>query len=294
MINSNFNIENKIGIILVNKPKGLSSFSVVNITRKVLGAKKAGHLGTLDVAGEGLLPIALGKATCLFDFYLSKDKVYRTIFEFGWTTDTLDLEGNETNRDGKIISKEQVLKVIPLLEGKYPQMPPQYSAKKINGQKAYDIARAGGRVELKPKEIEVYSINLLGEIKTNVFEFEIHCSSGTYIRSIARDMAEKLSTYGVMQSILRTKCGDFELNNSYTIEEIKSGKYQIIKPETLFDYPIVNFNNEQTERLLNGQFVKVGLQVGLEDGLFKAYNKDNFLGIIQSKDKILNFKYRFI
>lgn len=282
--------ENKTGIILVNKPRGLSSFTVVNIVRKVLGAKKAGHLGTLDVAGEGLLPVALDKATCLFDYYLTKDKIYKTVFEFGWTTDTIDLEGEETNRNDKILSKEELLKVIPSLEGKYPQMPPQYSAKKINGQKAYDIARAGGQVDLKPKEIEVYSIKLLKEIKTNIFELEIHCSSGTYIRSIVRDMAEKLSTYGVMQSILRTKCGNFKLEDAYTLEEIKSGKFEIIKLDTLFNFPKLNFNEKETSKLLNG----VWLECNHQDGEYRAYNNQTFLGVLQCKDKKLKFSYRFI
>ncbi len=284
----------KTGIILVNKPRGLSSFTVVNIVRKRLGAKKAGHLGTLDVAGEGLLPVALDKATCLFDYYLSKDKIYKTVFEFGWTTDTLDLEGKETNRNDKIISREEILKVIPTLEGKYPQMPPQYSAKKINGQKAYDIARSGGQVELKPKEIRVYSIKLLQEIKPNVFEFEIHCSSGTYIRSIARDMADRLSTFGVMQSILRTKCSDFTLENAYTLEEIKKGNYQIINVETLFDYTKIYFNEEQTQRLKNGQFVKVGIEMALKDGVYKAYYGQEFLGVFESNNKVLKFIYKFM
>lgn len=280
----------KTGIILVNKPKGLSSFTVVNIVRKVVGAKKAGHLGTLDVAGEGLLPVALDKATSLFDYYLSKDKIYKTVFEFGWTTDTLDLEGKETARNDKIVTKEEVLSVIPSLIGKYPQIPPQYSAKKVNGQKAYDIARAGGRVELKPKIIEVYSIKLLKEVGPNVFEFEIHCSSGTYIRSIVRDMAEKMSTYGVMQSILRTKCGEFYLEDAFTLENIRNGNYNIIKLDTLFNLPKLEFDEDDTSKLLNG----VWLGKVLQDGIYNAYNGQTYLGVVESTNNIVKFQHRFI
>lgn len=280
----------KTGIILVNKPKGLSSFTVVNIVRKVVGAKKAGHLGTLDVAGEGLLPVALDKATSLFDYYLSKDKIYKTVFEFGWTTDTLDLEGKETARNDKIVTKEEVLSVIPSLIGKYPQIPPQYSAKKVNGQKAYDIARAGGRVELKPKIIEVYSIKLLKEVGPNVFEFEIHCSSGTYIRSIVRDMAEKMSTYGVMQSILRTKCGEFYLEDAFTLENIRNGNYNIIKVDTLFNLPKLEFDEDDTSKLLNG----VWLGKVLQDGIYNAYNGQTYLGVVESTNNIVKFQHRFI
>lgn len=282
--------EIKNGIVLVNKPRGISSFTVVNIVRKVLGVKKAGHLGTLDVAGEGLLPVALGKATTLFDLYLNKDKVYRTTFEFGWTTDTLDLEGEEINRNNKLVSKENVLNVLPKLIGRYPQMPPLYSAKKVNGQRAYDIARSGGEVELKPKEIEVYSIKLLNEVSPNTFEFEIHCSSGTYIRSICRDMADLLSTYGVMRCILRTRCGNFKLEDSASLEEIKAGKFNLVELDTLFDYPEIRFDEAQTEKLLNG--VWISLQKG--DGFYKAYSKDKFLGVVEIKDNLAKFKHRLI
>ena len=125
------------GIILVDKPKGLSSNCVANIVKKIFGAKKAGHLGTLDVAGHGLLPVTLGKATKLFDYFLNKDKVYHASFKFGVETDTFDLEGKIIKRDNKIVTKEEVLRIIPKLIGKQEQMPPVYSAKKINGRKEY-------------------------------------------------------------------------------------------------------------------------------------------------------------
>ncbi len=282
--------KNISGIILVYKPKGISSFTVVNIVRKTLGVKKAGHLGTLDLAGEGLLPIALNKATSLFDYYLTKDKVYQTTFEFGWTTDTLDLEGKEVKRNDKTVTKDDILKVIPSLTGKIAQMPPEFSAKKVNGMRAYDIARAGGQVLLKPKEIEIYSIKLLREQKQNTFDFEIHCSSGTYIRSIARDMAEKLSTYGVMRCILRTKCGNFHLKDASTLEEIKQGNFNIIKAQDLFDLPLLKLDKMQTEKLLNG----VWIEINVEDGEYKAFCEERFLGVVEIKNKITKFKHRFI
>ena len=232
------------GIVLLNKPKGLSSNTAANIVKAVTGSKKAGHLGTLDVEGEGVLPITLDKATCLFDYYLNKDKVYKTTFEFGYLTDTLDLEGQIIARDeeNKTITKNDIEKVINSLVGTYPQMPPAYSAKKINGKKAYELARKGKDVPLKSKEITVYSIKLLRQVEKNTFEFEIHCSSGTYIRSIARDIGEKLSTYGIMRCILRTRCGDFKLEDCYSLEDIKNGKYKVLELENLFDYPSIQLD----------------------------------------------------
>lgn len=278
------------GIVLVNKPRGISSNSVANIIKAVTKSKKAGHLGTLDVAGDGLLPVALDKATSLFDYYLSKDKVYKTIFEFGYTTDTLDLEGQVTARDDKVITKNDVLKVLPKFVGRYEQMPPAYSAKKINGQKAYNIARAGGEVKLKPKEIEVYSIDLIREVSKNTFEFQIHCSSGTYIRSICRDIAASLSTYGVMQCILRTKCGDFKLDDAFTLDEVKQGKYKIIPLDTLFDYEEIKVNIQQRDMLLNGVWIKLNKP----DGLYKVFFTEDFLGVLEIKEGVAKFKFRFV
>lgn len=278
------------GIILVNKPRGISSNTVVNIVKRAVGADKAGHLGTLDVAGDGLLPVTLGKGTKLFDYYLTKDKVYKTIFKFGQTTDTLDLEGKVTFTDNKITTLEEVKSVIASFIGKMAQMPPAYSAKKIKGQKAYDLARRGEDVVLKPKEIEIYDLQLSEQIKENTFEFLVHCSSGTYIRSLCRDIATKLSTYGVMLSIQRTKCGDFNIEDSFTIEQIKAGDYEIIKLDTLFNYPLLSLSPEQTDRLLNGVWIKTSEK----DGLYKACGQSEFLGIIRVINSQIKFELRLI
>lgn len=277
------------GIILVNKERGVSSNSVVNKVKYLLQANKAGHLGTLDVLGEGLLPVTLGKGTKLFDYYLTKDKEYRTIFKFGETTATLDLEGEIIKRDDKDISTQEVEKVIPKLIGKQLQMPPLYSAKKINGKKAYELARKGNEVALKPKAIEIYSIKLIEKLEKNTFLFNIHCSSGTYIRSICRDMADLLSTYGVMQYIQRTKCGDFDIKNSYSIKDIEEGKYKIIALDKLFGYKEIILNDPQTKQLLNG--VNIAFQ---NDGVYKVFNNKQFLGIAEVSNGLMRFKLRLV
>jgi len=197
----------KNAIINLNKPTGMSSFLAVKKVARLLGVKKAGHMGTLDPYGTGVLLVGVNKGTKLFDEYLKKVKTYVAVFHFGYETDTLDSEGKIINKNNVEINCQQIIGVLNAFIGKQAQMPPQFSAKKINGQKACDLARMGSVVELKPKEIEIYDLKLLRSFGNNNFQFEITCSSGTYIRSLCRDIAYKLSTYGTMVSIIRTKCG---------------------------------------------------------------------------------------
>ena len=278
------------GIILVNKERGISSNSVVNKVKYTLKADKAGHLGTLDVLGEGLLPVSLGKGTKLFDFFLNKDKVYRTIYKFGQTTDTLDLEGEVTYKNDVIVTIDKLEKLLPKFIGKQQQMPPKYSSKKIKGKTAYSLARVGLEFESKPKEIEIFSIKLIKQLELNTFELEVHCSSGTYIRSLCRDIAEKLSTYGVMLYIQRTRCENFDIKKSYSLKEIKEGKFQIIKLESLFNYPKYDFDSEQGEMLLNGCEVNVDLI----DCKVRGYCKGEFLGICNINNKKAKIELKLI
>ena len=277
------------GIILVNKESGFSSNQVVGKVKYLLKANKAGHLGTLDVLGRGLLPITLGRGTKLFDYFLNKDKVYQTIFEFGFATTTLDREGEITDKNDVEVSLEQLQNVCQKFIGKQDQLPPIYSAKKINGKKAYELARAGKSVDLKPKQIEIYDLKVLKQIEKNKFLLEVHCSSGTYIRSLCRDIASSLGTFGVMQDILRTKCGSFDIKESFTIENIEQGKYKIIPLDTVFDYEkLITY---EADKLLNGQLVNTDYQ----DGIYRIYT-DNylFLGIGNVKNKRLKLDMRLI
>lgn len=277
------------GIILVNKESGFSSNQLVGKVKYLLKANKAGHLGTLDVLGRGLLPITLGRGTKLFDYFLNKDKVYQTIFEFGFATTTLDREGEITDKNDVEVSLEQLQNVCQKFIGKQDQLPPIYSAKKINGKKAYELARAGKSVDLKPKQIEIYDLRVLKQIEKNKFLLEVHCSSGTYIRSLCRDIASSLGTFGVMQDILRTKCGSFDIKESFTIEDIEQGKYKIIPLDTVFDYEkLITY---EADKLLNGQLVKTDYQ----DGIYRIYTDNSlFLGIGNVKNKRLKLDMRLI
>ena len=277
------------GIILVNKESGFSSNQVVGKVKYLLKANKAGHLGTLDVLGRGLLPITLGRGTKLFDYFLNKDKVYQTIFEFGFATTTLDREGEITDKNDVEVSLEQLQNVCQKFIGKQDQLPPIYSAKKINGKKAYELARTGKSVDLKPKQIEIYDLRVLKQIEKNKFLLEVHCSSGTYIRSLCRDIASSLSTFGVMQDILRTKCGSFDIKESFTIENIEQGKYKIIPLDIVFDYEkLVTY---EADKLLNGQLINTDYQ----DGIYRIYTDNSlFLGIGNVKNKRLKLDMRLI
>lgn len=269
----------KNGIILLNKPAGISSNSAVNKVKHMLAANKAGHLGTLDVLGEGLLPITINKATKLFDYFLQKDKSYITVFKFGQTSPTLDLEGPLTEEDPTLnLQSSDIEKILNKFIGKQNQMPPTYSAKKINGKKAYQLAREGIDASLKPKQIEIYNIKLLKKIEKNTFEFEIDCSSGTFIRSICRDMAQELSTCGVMQRIIRTRCGKFQLKDAATLKDVEQGNYTLIDPDILFDQPRFDLEEQQFERVQNGGNIQI------PEGQFKIYFKNQFLGLGQCEN----------
>lgn len=245
----------KNGIILVNKKTGVSSNKVVNIVKHAIGANKCGHLGTLDLEGEGLLPVTVNKGTKLFDFFLNKDKTYETIFVFGFETDTLDMSGEIIKEKECDVKEDQVREAIKSMIGTYSQMPPLYSAKKVGGVTAYKAIRSGGEIKLSPKDVTIYDFKLLKKIAKNKYKFEISCSSGTYIRSVCRDLAQMLGTYGSMQCILRTRCGKFYLKDASTIEEIEDGKFNFITCDKVFDLDKIFLNDIQAEKLLNGQTI---------------------------------------
>lgn len=285
---NNFAGRDKSGIVLVNKPTGISSNKVVNIVKHSLGAKKCGHLGTLDLEGAGLLPVTVNNATKLFNFFLNKTKAYETVFVFGFETDTLDTSGEIIKQKECHIERRDVEKAIKEIIGRYDQMPPIYSAKKVGGKVAYKEARKGQTVELKPKTVEIFGFKLLEQVDENIFKFLVECSSGTYIRSLCRDLAEKLSTYGSMQCILRTRCGMFNLKDAYSLEDIENGKFAMISSENVFDYEKLFVSSEENSKLLNGQI----LQNGNVDGKYKIYGDNGFIGIGEVQSGRLKLELR--
>ncbi|MDD4839991.1 MAG: tRNA pseudouridine(55) synthase TruB [Clostridia bacterium] len=281
------------GFININKPANMTSSDVVvkvrGILHRVTGEKiKVGHLGTLDPQATGVLPIAIGTATKLFDFALKKQKEYIASFTFGKQTDTLDCEGKFLVENKKIPTKEEIIAILPCFVGDIMQVPPQYSAKSINGKRAYDLAREGKNVELGAKSVTVFSIELLDEKyleenndigyeKTDSYIFKICCGSGTYIRSLARDIGEKTDTVAYMSSLIRNKSGEFILDNSVKFEEFEQNPLNFILPiETILNgLPKYNFPEPLAEKFLNG--IKVTLEI--PQGEFRVYHNNSLLGI---------------
>lgn len=273
------------GIIVINKPKGYTSHDVVAKVKKILNVKKVGHTGTLDPNATGVLPLLLNQGTKLSKYLIEHDKEYEVTLKLGIKTDTLDSEGN-------IIEKQEVdwnnLKnvknVLNSFIGKQEQIPPMYSAIKINGKKLYEYARNGQNVEIVPRNIEIYEINLQ-EInkKENEIKFKVSCSKGTYIRSLAYDIAVKLGTIGYMKELNRTKVGRFNIENSITIEELEkiseNIEEKVITMQELFkENKTINLTKEHLEKFLNG--VKINIE--LENGIYNIYGKKYIgLGIIR-------------
>ena len=269
----------------LNKEKGMTSAKAVAKVKRILSDKglptlKTGHMGTLDPDGEGVLPVAVGRATRLFD-YVTGDKIYYTEFVFGKTTDTLDASGNFSDVTGPVPDYDALRSVIPSLTGKISQIPPKYSAKSVNGRRAYDLARAGEEFELKPKQIEIYSIDYLGRAD-EAFAFRVSCSGGTYIRSLCRDMAEKAGTVGYMLLIRREKCGVFEYKDAVTLDTLRAaddiGKYLIPIESALSYLPVyeLNGNPEGARLILNGVPLRLS---GMPDSLFRLNIDGNLFGL---------------
>lgn len=249
-----------IGIININKPPNLSSHKVVAKVRYLTGVKKVGHLGTLDPLAEGVLPISVGKATRLFDYFLGKTKTYEADFDFSYLTDTLDAEGKILKSDLKVPSIEEITAVLPNFTGKILQQPPQFSAKKIGGVRAYKLAREGKDFELKPSQIEIFKLETLKKVNDSTFRFLIDCSSGTYIRSLGRDIANRLSTESTMVRLVRTRVGNFNLSEALDFESISLEKIRnnILPLEKLnFAFEEFNLTDEEFKKIISGIAIKV-------------------------------------
>lgn len=244
------------GMINVLKPAGMTSNGVLTQIKKTLHPNKIGHLGTLDPSATGVLPVCINKATKLFDLYLKKEKVYRTIFVFGKETTTLDSDGEVTNQNDVVVQDADLIDVLKTFVGKQLQMPPKYSAKKINGKNAYDLARQNVDFELVPKEIEVFEIKLIAKLSANKFLIDIKCSAGTYIRSLARDIAQKLGTYGYMGALIRLRSGNFDIRDSVTLDKLTEQSIIPLK-NVLKDRKKIFISDKFYDKINNGCSVKV-------------------------------------
>lgn len=273
------------GFINLIKPKGMSSaYAVGGVKRKL--KCPCGHMGTLDPMAQGVLPVGIGKASRLFQYLLDKEKTYVARFIFGQTTDTLDVTGQVIEQTAVIPTVEQINAVLDNFIGEIDQIPPKYSAKCIDGKRGYELARKGVEFELAPKKVSVLNIECLGQTDENEFEFKIDCRGGTYIRSLARDIAFACGSLGVMSSLDRTKSGIFDYSNGVTVQEFLDTndiEKFIISADSAVNFPKVVLTEKQATRILNGLFDNLGLC----DGVYRVYNGNEFWGVGSASNGVL-------
>ncbi|MBS5863671.1 MAG: tRNA pseudouridine(55) synthase TruB [Clostridium sp.] len=266
------------GIIVINKEKEYTSHDVVAKLKKKLNISKVGHTGTLDPNATGVLPILIGKGTKFSKYLINHDKIYEVELELGKKTDTADIEGKvieEKNVDEKYI-KENLLQVLESFVGKQEQIPPMYSAIKKNGKKLYEYARAGEKVEIEPRKIEIYKIDL-NKYDKNIISFVVSCSKGTYIRSLCEDIAGKLNTVGYMKNLKRLQVGKFNIKDAVYIDDIdlkNVNEHLITLEEILRETPCINLSEKKLKLFING----VQLTANNIDGLYKIYVTNKFIG----------------
>ncbi len=266
------------GIIVINKEKEYTSHDVVAKLKKKLNISKVGHTGTLDPNATGVLPILIGKGTKFSKYLINHDKIYEVELELGKKTDTADIEGKvieEKEVDEEYVNKN-LLQVLESFIGKQEQMPPMYSAIKKNGKKLYEYARAGEKVDIEPRKIEIYKIDL-NKYDKNIISFVVSCSKGTYIRSLCEDIAEKLNTLGYMKNLKRLQVGTFNIRDAVYIDDIdlkNVNEHLITLEEILRETPCINLGEKKLKLFLNG----VQLTDNNIDGLYKIYVANKFIG----------------
>ena len=283
------------GILIINKEKGCTSHDIVYKVKKIFN-EKVGHTGTLDPLAEGVLPILIGKGTLCSKYLINHDKKYVVNLELGQKTETADLEGKiieDKKIPDKSLTQSKIEKVLKSFIGKQQQMPPIYSAIKVNGKKLYEYARKGQNVEIKPREIEIYDIKLMNiDAQKKQIQFEVFCGKGTYIRSLCEDIAEKLETVGYMESLKRIQVGDFKIEESSKIQELEENKEdtkylesKIISVEEIFkNKEKIKLDDKKMQLFLNG----VKITQNQENDIYRIYDKnEKFIGIGIIQDKLL-------
>ncbi len=277
------------GIILINKPSGITSFSAVNQIRKRLGVK-CGHSGTLDPMATGLLPIMCGKATKLCSYITEGDKKYRATLRFGVETDTYDITGNVTNTCEKQIHLKEILDVLPNFIGKIHQTPPAYSAIKVGGTALYKLAREGKEVKVPQREITIYGIDIV-DFSGKEIIMDVECSKGTYIRSLCVDIAKAVGTVGVMSSLTRLKSGKWTLDMAVELDCDNISQHILSMDTVLDDYPPFKPGSFYSTLLSNGCAIDTKKLKNIPDGISRVYS-DKLLGLgnVFEKDGVKYYK----
>ena len=282
------------GVIVIRKEKGFTSHDVVAKLRGILHMKKIGHTGTLDPDAEGVLPVALGKATRLVDMITDKEKTYEAVMRLGVVTDTQDMSGTVLSQTTELsVTEEELCTVVSSFVGDYMQVPPMYSALKVNGKKLYELAREGKTVERKPRPVHFYEIEIL-DISFPLVHFRVTCSKGTYIRTLCHDIGEKLGCGAAMESLLRTKVGRFTLDDAITLaqteEAVQEGTLEskiLGIEEILAEYPRVCCTKEGDRLLANGNpLVQALVDAQEKKGWIRMCSSEgSFSGVYQWDEK---------
>ncbi len=273
------------GFINLLKPTGMSSAYAVGGVKKKFNSP-CGHMGTLDPMAEGVLPVGVGKASRLFQYLLDKQKTYVARFIFGKTTDTLDVTGSVTDTTSIVPDISAIRAVLGEFIGEIDQVPPKYSAKCIDGKRGYQLARKGVEFELAPKKVVIDGIQCLGQVGENEYEFRIDCKGGTYIRSLARDIAISCGSLGVMSKLTRSACGIFNLENGVSVEEFMkepNAEKFLIPADEAVNFTKLVLEEKDALKILNGVFE----DKGYDDGIYRVYNEKEFWGIGTAENGVL-------
>ncbi len=276
-------ISKDFSLLMVNKPKGITSTEVLNKIKEKFNLKKVGHTGTLDPFAEGLLILLLGRATRLAEYYQKLPKTYIATGLLGITTDTYDITGKVLKRvEGKYPSKDTLEEVLKTFVGEIDQQPPPFSAKKIRGKRAYNLARKGLKVELKPVKVKIYSLKLL-DYKPPRFTIQTTVSGGTYIRSLIKDIGDKLSLGATTQELLRTAVGGLSIEKAYKLDVILNSEHVedfLLPPWIGLPYPTIEVDRQRAFKLKNGQFIEIDTSQNEER--FLIFSEGEFVGIART------------
>ncbi|MBQ5824186.1 MAG: tRNA pseudouridine(55) synthase TruB [Clostridia bacterium] len=268
------------GVVFLDKPQGMTSFVAANRVKRILGAKKSGHTGTLDPMATGVLVVMLGGATRFIDFLHTHDKAYEATVRLGVTTDTLDIEGAVlTECEAHFTAAEFEAAMLSFL-GEIDQVPPMYSAIKKDGKKLYELAREGIEIERESRRVNIYSLEMTGadEAKQE-FSFRVKCSAGTYVRSLSSDIGEKLGCGAVLTALRRVEAHGIGIDRCKALEEISEA--DVVSLETLLEYPSVTVTDAQAQRFSNGGALdRKRIRTALTAGIYKVLSPEGrFLGL---------------
>lgn len=259
------------GIVIVDKPAGWTSQDVTARLRRVFGTRRIGHGGTLDPMATGVLPVFVGRATRGVEFFEHADKTYEAVLRLGTVTDTQDSTGTVLEKRPAAVTEAEFRDILPKFTGKIAQVPPMYSAIKVDGKKLYELARAGKEVERKPREITIFSLELL-EFSGETAKIRVHCSKGTYIRTLCHDIGAALGCGACMETLRRTAAGEYTLADSVELDTLLNAECPedyLRDVDTLFrQYPAVTLTEKQTLRCRNGN----SFSIALPEGSYRAYD----------------------